>query len=219
MQPSPLTVNESTYRALREKILFGDMLPGRPVTLRGLAESLNVSPTPIRESVRRLIAERALTMHDNRRVSIPLMTAKRFQEIRLARLLLEPELACLAMSSIDQAGVDELIKIDLETDKALENDDVEGYMRGNYQFHFTIYRHASSDVLLSLVDSLWLQFGPYMRQVYNHLDSITLEDKHRAATRALKNNDVIAFKNAIMEDLQQGMTYIDASNGDLQKTE
>lgn len=214
MQPSSnnLTVNESTYRALREKILFGDMLPGRPVTLRGLAESLDVSPTPVRETVRRLIAERALNLQDNRRVAIPEMTSKRFQEIRHARLMLEPELASLAMINIDAETTKALIDIDKKTDLALEIGDLAGYMRGNYQFHFTIYKLAKNDVLLSLVDSLWLQFGPYMRQVYNHIGTSALDDQHRVATKALENRDAIGFKNAVMEDIQQGMTFIGASN-------
>ncbi len=207
-----LTVNESTYRDLKEKILFGDMLPGRPVTLRGLAESLGVSPTPVRETVRRLTAERALSLQDNRRVSIPEMTAKRFQEIRHARLILEPELATLAMINIDKKTIKTLIDIDKNTDLALLKNDFSGYMRGNYDFHFTIYRRANNDVLLSLVESLWLQFAPYMRQVYNHLGTTALDDQHRIATKALENRDSIAFKNAIMEDLQQGMTFIGASN-------
>lgn len=207
-----LTVNESTYRKLREKILFGDMLPGRPVTLRGLAESLDVSPTPVRETVRRLTAERALNLQDNRRVSIPVMTSKRFQEIRHARLMLEPELANLAMINIDKKTIRQLTLIDKKTDEALVSGDLSGYMRGNYEFHFTIYRLANNDVLLSLVESLWLQFGPYMRQVYNHLGTAALDDQHRVATKALERRDSIAFKNAIMEDLQQGMTFIGASN-------
>ncbi len=206
-----LTVNESTYRALREKILFGEMLPGRAFTLRGLAESLGVSPTPVRETVRRLTAERALNLKDNRRVSIPEMTEKRFQEIRHARLILEPELATLAMINIDKKTINLLINIDKKTDTALLKGDLEGYMRGNYDFHFTIYRLANNSVLLSLVESLWLQFGPYMRLVYNHLGTNSLDDQHRVATRALENRDCIAFKIAIMEDLQQGMTFIGAS--------
>jgi DNA-binding GntR family transcriptional regulator len=206
-----LTVNETTYRALREKILFGEMLPGRAFTLRGLAETLGVSPTPVRETVRRLTAERALSLKDNRRVSIPDMTAKRFQEIRHARLILEPELATLAMINIDSKIIKKLINIDKKTDIALVEGDLEGYMRGNYDFHFTIYRLAHNKVLLSLVESLWLQFGPYMRLVYNRLGTDSLDDQHRVATKALEDNDCIGFKNAIMEDLQQGMTFIGAS--------
>ena len=68
---SSATTHERVYQALRQNILTGGFLPGRPVTLRGLAAALGVSPMPVREAERQLIAERALVMHGNRRVSIP----------------------------------------------------------------------------------------------------------------------------------------------------
>ena len=91
------TAHERVYQQLRERILFGGIQPGRPVTLRGLADELQVSPMPVRESVRRLIAEGALDMHDNRRVSVPDMTREKFAEIIFARNALEPELAVRAL--------------------------------------------------------------------------------------------------------------------------
>lgn len=208
MTDSSITVHEATYRALKEKILFGGLLPGKAVTLRGLAEELDVSPTPVREAVRRLIAERALHFHDNRRVSIPEMTPQRFEEIRLARMLIEPELAALAMTQIDSSAIATLKQIDRKTDVALESGDIEGYMRGNHEFHFFIYQKTSSDVLLGLADSLWLQFGPFMRLVYGRMGTSSMDDQHRVATQALENRDAIAFKNAIAQDIQQGMHFI-----------
>ncbi len=35
------------------------------------------------------------------------------------------------------------------------------YVRVNYEFHLTIYRASGSDVLLSLIESLWLQVSPF----------------------------------------------------------
>jgi len=69
-----VTAHESVYRTMRERILIGGFPPGMAVTLRGLADMLGVSVMPVRDAVRRLIAERALTMQDNRRVRVPEMT-------------------------------------------------------------------------------------------------------------------------------------------------
>ena len=40
--------HERVYRSLRQRILTGGFLPGRPVTLRGIATQLGVSPMPRR---------------------------------------------------------------------------------------------------------------------------------------------------------------------------
>src|SRR5258708_12772549 len=51
---------ERAYRALREQIATGGLAAGERVTERGLALRLGVSPTPVREALRRLEQERLI---------------------------------------------------------------------------------------------------------------------------------------------------------------
>ena len=51
-------MHERVYRELRSRLIGGRVVPGRAVTLRGLAGELCVSPMPVREAVSRLVAER-----------------------------------------------------------------------------------------------------------------------------------------------------------------
>jgi DNA-binding GntR family transcriptional regulator len=203
-----LTAHESVYRELREQILVGAFRPGSAITLRGIAETLGVSPMPIREAVRRLIAERALEMQGNRRVLVPPMTPLKFQQIVFARLALEPELAMRALSNISRANIATIASIDARVDQSMAEGDVEGYMRGNYRFHFTIYELAGAEMLLGLVESTWLQFGPFMRMAYGRIGTSTLEDHHQAAIAALRKGDARALKAAISADIGQGMGFI-----------
>ena len=48
------TLADRAYRAIRDAIATGELRPGQKVTERGLAERLSVSPTPVREAIRRL---------------------------------------------------------------------------------------------------------------------------------------------------------------------
>ena len=202
------TTHERIYQALKERLLFGGFLPGKPVTLRGVADSLEVSPMPVREAIRRLIAEGALESHGNRRVSIPAMTEHKYQEIMLSRSLLEPELAAMALPNIKKREIQHLIEIDNKIDVSMENGDVEGYMRGNYAFHFTLYSAANSDVIGKLVESLWMQFGPFLRLVYGRYGTANLIDQHKEAIKALKERDKDGLRNAILSDIHQGMAFI-----------
>jgi DNA-binding GntR family transcriptional regulator len=200
--------HERVYRTLRQRILIGGFLPGRSVTLRGIAQQLDVSPMPVREAVRRLIAERALDMHDNRRVSVPAMTPEKFGQIVFARRSLEPELAARALPRCGAAEIAELEALDDGIDVCMQNGDTEGYLRLNYQFHFTMYRLAKSDMLLSLVESVWLQFGPFMRVVYGRFGTVNLVDQHVLAIAAVRAHDEQALRQAISEDIMQGMRFI-----------
>jgi DNA-binding GntR family transcriptional regulator len=203
-----VTTHETVYRQLRERILFGGFLPGGAVTLRGLAEELGVSPMPVREAVRRLIAERALTMQDNRRVLVPAMTREKFEQVLFARQALEPELAARALPRLSSAGIDAIAEIDRRVDQSMLNGDVDGYMRGNFRFHFTLYEHAEADTLQALVESIWLQFGPFMRMAYGRIGTSKLEDYHHAALAAMRHTDECALRAAIAADIRQGMGFI-----------
>lgn len=203
-----VTTHESVYRGLRNRILFGGFLPGSAVTLRGLAEDMGVSPTPIREAVRRLIAERALKMQDNRRVLVPPMTEETFEQIVFARKTLEPELAARAMDRIGPAEIRHIAALDRAVDRAMAMGDVDGYMQSNFRFHFAIYERARTETLLALVESIWLQFGPFMRMAYGRIGTSTLEDHHQAAIAALERRDRKGLRAAIAADIGQGMNFI-----------
>ena len=205
---SGLTAHESVYRTIRKIIFEGGTQPGMPVTLRGLADTLNVSVMPVRDAVRRLIAERALVMQDNRRVLVPEMDRSKFAQIVFARQTLEPELAARALSNVRPKDIQTLQTVDRTVDRAMAKGDVDGYMRGNFEFHFMIYRLANQPVLLGLVESVWLQFAPFMRMAYGHYDTATLEDFHQAAIKAMIKGKASELRSAISADIMQGMSWI-----------
>ena len=207
--PSPPSSRGATRgqvdAAVRSGLLTGRFIPGKAVTIRGLAAELGVSPMPVREVLQRLAAENALEVKPNGRVQVPDMTPARFDEVLKARLLLEPELAELALSNLDDKDVSELTAIDDDIDQRLTSGDAEAYMKLNHAFHFYIYRASGSKVLLPLIDSLWLQFAPFMRTVYGRVGTANLEDQHKEAIRAITLGDKDALRAAITADISDGM--------------
>lgn len=81
-------------------------------------------------------------------------------------------------------------------------------MRANHAFHFTIYRLSGADTLLALVESVWLQFGPFMRTVYGRYGTSNLDDQHRRAIAAIAANNEKELRDAIDEDIRQGFQFI-----------
>ena len=191
--------------AIRSGLLTGRFIPGKAVTIRGLATELGVSPMPVREVLQRLAAENALEVKSNGRVQVPDMTPERFDEVLKARLLLEPELAERALYSLSKQDIRTLIKIDDEIDACIVSGDAEAYMQLNHAFHFHIYAASSSKVLLPLIDSLWLQFAPFMRTVYGRVGTVNLVDQHKEAIRAIEQKDTSALRDAISGDITDGM--------------
>jgi DNA-binding GntR family transcriptional regulator len=163
---------------------------------------------PVREAVRRLIAERALLLQDNRRVMVAPMTRETFDQILFARRALEPELAARALPKLSKSDIAAIEAIDEDIDRAMRAGDTEGYMRANHQFHFAIYRKSDAATLVALVESIWLQFGPFMRMAYGRIGTSTIEDHHEFAIAAMKARDTERLRAAIDADIGQGMGFI-----------
>ena len=208
-----LAIHDQVYGAIRQALLTGQFAPGRGVSLRKLAAEMGVSPTPVREAVRRLAAERALTINPvNKRLSVPSLTAARLQQLAQARLWIEPELAAIAAPLADEELVRTLQEIDARLETALAAGDVQAYMAANHAFHFTLYERAGADVLLSMAGTLWLQIGPFMRVVFGRVGTDRLlADRHVEAVDALRRRDAEGARAAIAADLAEGMDKMKAA--------
>ena len=106
---APPPAHETVYRQLRESILFGELAPGQPVTIQGIADMLGAGMTPVREAIRRLTAEGALEFQGNRRVCVPQLTAGNVSELIFARQSIEPQ---LAMRATERATDPDLLRLD-----------------------------------------------------------------------------------------------------------
>lgn len=203
--PDRKIAHEEAYLSLYNAIITGHLEPGKVLTIRGLAEQLGYSPMPVREAVRRLVALGALEMRSTRRISVAPMTEARFEEIWTSRTLLEPEIAARAMPHADKALIRKLQKIDDELSDTIERGNPDLYSLKNWEFHFALYEASQCPIMLRLIESVWLQFGPFQRLVTGRLGTSYLVDQHQAAIEALKRKDEAGLREAIRLDIQDGM--------------
>lgn len=210
-------IHERVYAKLRDALISGQLAPGRAVSVRRLAAEFDVSAMPAREAIRRLVANGALELTPTRRVMISTMTEAKLREIRTARLLLEPQLGGAVLDAIADRPrrMSQLVKtledIDARMDDAIRQGDVVDYSMRNADFHFELYRSSGSVVIVRLIESLWLQYGPHMRQIVGRLGTECLaDDQHKEMIAALQAKDAAALTAAIAADIRHGMNTIDA---------
>jgi len=203
-----LPAHELIYRQLRDLILFGDLAPGQAVTIQGLTDRLDAGMTPVREAIRRLIAEGALEFQGNRRVSVPLLSAGNISELILARQWVDPHLTLRATERATLEDLDELSELDKALDAAIRQGDLRAYLELNYRFHSRIYSIAGAPILADLANGLWLRFGPSLRVVCGRMGTQNLPDKHKDMLDAMHARDAEAAARAIREDVIQGMEQV-----------
>lgn len=207
------TVQQWVFQRLRRTVMTGRFPPGQAVTIRGLAEAMGVSAMPVREALRRLVAERALVLLDNRRVRVPEMTAARFDQLVVARTLLECEAAARALPHADGAFIERLQALNRASDAAVEAGDTEAMIETNLAFHAALYGGWSDNVLLPLIESVWLQIGPFMRMALADLERHYPVDRHAQALVALQTRDEKALRAAIEADIRDGIGHLLAQLG------
>jgi DNA-binding GntR family transcriptional regulator len=200
--------HDRLYRMLRQQILHGELLPGQALTLRGLGKIYGLSMTPVREALRRLVAEGALTLSSSGRVSTPELTNERIEELAALRALIEPELASRSLPRAHLALIERLQAINSANAEAVVKQDAVGYIRTNLEFHRTLYLRAQAPAMLAICETVWLQLGPTMRALYTRLRRSEPPQHHRMIIAALRAGDEPALRLAVRTDLTQGMRHL-----------
>lgn len=200
--------HQTIYRRVKEMILFGEVVPGQPVTIHGLADQIGAGVTPAREAIRRLTAEGALATLENRRIVVPDLTCETLDQIGMVRLTVEPELARRAAKAANLTAIQDLEAIDAQLNAAINAGDVRNYLEANYRFHFALYQMADAPLLFGIAEGLWLRLGPSLRVVCGRFGTEQLIDHHREATTAMRQGDGEAVANAMAEDIRQGIAFV-----------
>ena len=204
----PGAVHDRVYRTLRSRIMFGEILPGVSMTLRGLGEEFGVSMTPAREAVRRLVAEGALTMSSSGRITTPELTNERIEELAALRALIEVELAGRALPRAHMALIERLQAINGTVAEAVAHRDAVSYIRTNLEFHRTLYLRAQAPAMLAMTETVWLQMGPTMRALYGRLRRTEPPQYHRLIIAALRAGDELGLRLAVRSDATMGLRML-----------
>jgi DNA-binding GntR family transcriptional regulator len=208
-----MKTNQWVYQLLRTNLLCGKIAPGIPLTIRGLAEVLDVSPMPVREALHRLACEGAVEAKNNRRVIVPMMTSEKFNELCELRILLETHAAEKALPYIREQDIANLELIDASIDEAVQRGDVETTSLLNQDFHRSLYSANPYQIVVPLIESLWLQLGPFSRIAISKLEKIYIVDRHVEAIAALKQQNGFGLRRAIEADIRDGIASIKTIEG------
>lgn len=199
------TVQERIYAELKKLLMQGRFQPGQALKIAEVASVFGTSIQPVREAIRQLTAERALEALPNRSARVPVWDRSRLDDLHKARIAIEgltAEMAAARATPADSARLTAILEAEIDADDASR---VEASVAQNREFHFTLYRLSGSAVLLPIIESLWLQFGPYIRRSAEFFDARDGRGAkhHLEAMRALKQRDPAKVRRAIERDIDR----------------
>jgi DNA-binding GntR family transcriptional regulator len=200
-------------RLLRIALMTGQFVPGQTLSLRQLAHKLGTSPMPVRGVLGQMIASGVLETQPNGSVAVARMTEARFAELTRVRKALEGMAAEMACRNATPKLIAELEKINARLHRSIASRDILGCLRLNQAFHFKLYSASASEILPSLIESLWLRAGPFM--YFSLTAPATPWDAtgHQVVIDCLRKGNARATRLAIERDIAGSATYLLKKSG------
>jgi DNA-binding GntR family transcriptional regulator len=203
------TLNERVYHQIKAKLVSGAFPPGQPLTIRGLAGQLGTGLMPVREALNRLAAARALVPGARRSFVVPKLTHERLEELVNIRAELEGLATELTAANILPRECNRLEVLNKRMSEAAKAGDRDAYFRNNQDFHWLIYEASGSQMLIDLIDELWLHHGPI--QAFAFTDPTIFIDgtqRHQQIIDRLRAGDGASARRAMEHDIRTSAAYV-----------
>ena len=204
-----VTVQDAVYLKLREALLIGHFEPGQTITIAALAQSFDTSHMPVREALRRLAAENALEIARNGSARVPPVSVERLDDLCRARASIEGLATELATHQASAEDIARLEAIVTAHEANAERAEVYEMLLANREFHYSVYKISKSEVLIQLIETLWLRYGPYMHRLAAYAateiasaDPASYTTHHRRIIDAMKSRDSSRAKEEMVADIR-----------------
>ncbi|MEV4568010.1 GntR family transcriptional regulator [Nonomuraea sp. NPDC049419] len=217
---------DHAYQALREAIGSGALPPGQKVTERGLAERLAVSPTPVREALRRLEQDGLIERTGPRTVVVAEIAERAIDDLAEVEIGLRGLVARFAARNATPEQLDALDAILDAADDLLivivtrhgKGEDVERHLSAlldrMQEFNDTVNACAHNPVLIRLLEQTQVFSRSERRALRleriaeDHRFGLDRYATHRALVRALRERDSATAERLVIEDAQGGLAAL-----------
>lgn len=131
----PKTLSQSIYEHIKESILNKELEPNQRINEKEIAESFQVSRTPVREAVVRLAAEGFVEILSHRESLVREVSFKELKEIFQVLGVLDRLAASLIVDQINPQELTKLEKMTNKMERYFIMREVEKFLDLNYEIH------------------------------------------------------------------------------------
>jgi len=174
---------QAVYELVRDRIFSGQLEPGQPLSIDGLARELGVSKIPIREAIKQLEATRLVevTLHVGARVA-PISVAEAEQIYPIRHALCDLGVA-QAVPLLTDDEFDELEQLHQEMEAAARARDTRRIDPLNREFHLAIVRASGNVQLYELYRDLMMRCSRFRAGV--------VQSQQRAAEAMREHSEIL----------------------------
>jgi DNA-binding GntR family transcriptional regulator len=189
-------ITDTIYTQLREEIIGGLLPPGSRLSVPALAERLNVSRSPVRDAVVRLVQDRLATEEPRRGAVVALVGGRELAALYEVREVLEGLAARLAIECAGRRLVDALRETIASHARAVADGDMARHLECDMRFHALIREAAGNPALKRMLEEIQTQVRLAMQTTIVTGGPKRALDDHRAILAAFEKSDAVAAAQA-----------------------
>jgi DNA-binding GntR family transcriptional regulator len=149
-----VNLNDQVYDILKEMIANYRFIPGSHLNLEQLTRDLGVSRTPVWDAIRKLEQEGFVKIEPKKGVLISELTPETAIELYTVREPLEGLAVRLAVERMDNQTFKKMGQCLKKQEKVIEDKDLIGYSRLDFDFHGFIYNSCNNRVLQEMFENI-----------------------------------------------------------------
>ena len=144
----PKSLTEIATDQIREEIVSGELALGEMLSESGLAGSLGISKTPVREALVRLANEGLVNIVPQKGSFVFTVTGKELADMCTVRTALEFTALKVSFQNAPGELAAGLGAITSDMAEALDNGDIAAYLKLDTRFHREFFDHSDNDYLV-----------------------------------------------------------------------
>lgn len=205
---------EIAYSYIKEKIIRGELKAGEVLSISALAETLNISRTPVNNACQRLEAEKLLTIVPKQGIVVKSASIDDFRHLYEMRAAIETYAAKLAFNHINDTDIATLKAILAAQQKALSPVDEYAFMIEDMKFHHFLVSKSGNPRFIDILDNLNDQaLIAGIKNSASHKRIHQAFEEHQKIIDALVQKDKVKFIHAIEENIISGFTSLTSMPG------
>ena len=157
------TAADHVHDVLEEMVISGKLGPGHRLTELSLAAQLNISRTPLRQALQRLVSKGWVQRSPNGAIHVVDVSDREIEALYAVRMALEELMLCQAaqrMTPRDQQELRRLVTLQQQAAKAGEADEVS---RHGEAFHRALWRMSGNEVGAQFLEDVLQRTTRYRR--------------------------------------------------------
>lgn len=192
-----MTIREQVYHAIKEKIVTLQLEPGAMVSENELAEQLNVSRTPVHDSLMLLSENHLVDIFPQRGSRISLIDLDWIDEAAFIRKSLEEAVVLDLFGKVTEAEYQELRQCIEQQKTALANGQTSDFLKSDNAYHQLFYKFSKKNKTMQIINNISVHFDR-IRAMSVRVDPIQpLIDDHEKILSALAAQDHAALSEIV----------------------